>query len=87
MFSSVFLAVSVSSWWRKAAFWVALCISSAIHVMLVHLWVKRVGTLWGHRPQGQFAILLGIILFFVVYGCGFQLHRRFYGGEADQDID
>ncbi len=84
MFSSVFLAVAGGFWWRKAAFWIALGISSAIHVLLIHIWITRVGTLWGHRPQGQFAILLGIILFFVVYGCGFQLRRTLYGREAGQ---
>jgi hypothetical protein len=45
MFASVFVAVFGSSWWRKIGFWMSLVLSSAIHVVIVHAWVQRVGNL------------------------------------------
>jgi hypothetical protein len=45
MFASVFIAVFGSSWWRKIGFWISWVLSSAIHVVVVHAWVQRVGNL------------------------------------------
>ena len=45
MFASVFIAIASSVWWRKIGFWVTLVISSAIHLVVVHAWIHRVGSL------------------------------------------
>ena len=83
MFASVFIAVVGSSWWRKIGFWMSLVLSSAIHIFVVHAWIQRVGHL--SRGQGKLAILLGLVLFFVVYGFVSLLRRNFYGTEATDD--
>jgi hypothetical protein len=80
MFASVFIAVVGSSWWRKIGFWMSLLLSSAIHIFVVHAWIQRVGHL--SRGQGKLAILLGLVLFFAVYGFVWLLRRNFYGTEA-----
>ena len=80
MFASVFIAVVGSSWWRKIGFWMSLFLSSAIHIFVVHAWIRRVGYL--SRGQGKLAILLGLVQFFVVYGFVSLLRRNFYGTEA-----
>jgi hypothetical protein len=80
MFASVFIAVIGRSWWRKIAFWMSLVLSSAIHLLIVHAWIQRVGTL--SREQGKQAILLGFVLFFPVCGFVWLLRRNFYGTEA-----
>lgn len=84
LFATVFILVTGGSWRKKIAFWMSLLISSTLHAVLLHRWVIRGGTLGG-RQVGQVAVLLGIILFFVVYGCGFVLRRKLYGEEAIQD--
>lgn len=66
MFASVFIAVFSRSWWRKISFWMSSIFSSAIHAVVVHAWVQRVGEF--SRGQGKLAILLGFVLFGVVYG-------------------
>jgi hypothetical protein len=38
--------------------------------------------LWRHRAYGKSALLLGLVLFFIVYGGGVFLRRRFYGLKA-----
>jgi len=76
MFTSVFVVVFGSSWWRKISFWMSLIFSSAIHLVIVHAWVRRVGKF--SRSQGELAILLGFVLFFLVYGLVWVLRRNFY---------
>lgn len=80
MFASVFIAVVGRSWWRKIGFWISLVLSSAIHVLVVHAWIQRVGSL--SRGQGKLAILLGCVLFFAIYGFVRLLRRNLYGEEA-----
>jgi hypothetical protein len=80
MFASVFVAVASSLLWRKAAFWTSLFISSGIHLVAAHLWIRRVGK-FSHY-QGELAILLGFVLFVVVYGFVWRLRRSLYGEEA-----
>jgi len=81
MFASVFIAVVGSSWWRKIGFWMSLLLSSAIHIFVVHAWIQRIGNL--SRWQGKLAILLGLVLFFAVYGLVWLLRRNFYGTESN----
>jgi hypothetical protein len=80
MFASVFIAAFSGSLRRKISFWMSLILSSAIHVVVVHAWVQRVGNL--SRGQGKLAILLGFVLFIAVYGLVWVLRRNFYGEEA-----
>lgn len=80
MFASVFITVVGRSWWRKIGFWMSLVLSSAIHMLVVHAWIQRVGSL--SRGQGKLAILLGCVLFFVIYGFVWLLRRNLYGEEA-----
>ena len=82
MFASVFIAVVGRSWWRKIGFWMSLLLSSAIHLFVVHAWIQRVRTLSG--GQGKLAVLLGLVLFFCVYGFVWLLRRNFYGTEANE---
>jgi membrane glycosyltransferase len=80
MFAAVFIAVFSGSWARKAGFWLALVLSSAIHLIAVHTWIQRVGNLG--RSEGKLAILLGLLLFLAVYGLVRVLQRNFYGNEV-----
>ena len=80
MFASVFIAVCGTSWWRKADFWISLLLSSATHVLVVHAWVQRIGSL--SRGSGKLAVLLGFVLFFGVYGLVRVLRRNLYGEDA-----
>jgi hypothetical protein len=84
MFASVFIAVSSKVWRRKTGFWISLVISSAIHLVVVHAWMQRVGNF--SRGQGKLAILLGFVLFFAVYGIVWMLRQNFYGGEQRRNI-
>lgn len=82
MFNSVFVAVwFFRDWGRRSGFWISLVISSTAHALIVHAWIVRVGTgmLSRHRGDMKAAVLLGLILFFVVYGGGALLRGRFYG--------
>jgi hypothetical protein len=79
MFASVFIAIASGVWWRKISFWMTLAISSAIHLFVVHAWIQRAGNL--SRGQGKLAVLLGFVLFFIVYGIVRVLRRNFYGEE------
>ena len=79
MFASVFIAIASRVWWRKIGFWMSLVISSAIHLVIVHAWIQRVGNF--SRGQGKLAVLLGFVLFFAVYGIVWVLRRNFYGEE------
>ena len=80
MFASVFIAVCGRSWWRKIGFWTSLVLSSAIHMLVVHAWIQRVGNFSG--GQGKLAILLGFVLFFAVYGFVWLLRRNLYSEGA-----
>jgi hypothetical protein len=80
LFPSVFIGVASSVLWRKAAFWASLFISSGIHLVIVHLWMRKVGKL--SHNQGELAIVLGFVLFFVVYGFIWRLRRSLYGEAA-----
>ncbi len=80
MFSSVLIAVVGRSWWRRLGFWMSLILSSAIHFFIVHAWIQRVRNF--SRGQGKLAILLGLVLFFAVYGFVGLLRRNFDGTEA-----
>lgn len=77
MFASVFVAVVSRSWWRKIGFWMSLILSSTIHLFVVHAWLQRVGSV--SREQGKLAILVGLVLFFAIYGFVWLLRRNFYG--------
>jgi hypothetical protein len=71
-------------WGRRSAFWISLLISSTAHALIVHTWIVHLGAdmLWRHRAYGKAALLLGLMLFFVVYGGGVFLRRRLYGLKA-----
>ena len=77
MIASVIVVVGWRSLWRDIAFWVALILSSAIQLVVVHVWVQRAGEL--SRSAGKLATLLGFILFIAIYGCLRLLRRNFYG--------
>ena len=77
MFSSVCIAVACSTWWRKIAFWMSLVISSAIHLLVVHASIQRVGN--SGRGQGKLNFFLGFVLFYVVSELVGLLQRIFYG--------
>lgn len=81
-FGFLFVAAWFFQYWgRTLAFWVSLLIASTAHLLIVHAWIVHVGTdmLWMHRGDVRTAGLLGLVLFFVVYGCALLLHRKFYG--------
>ncbi len=85
MFGSVpVVAASFGSWLRKVAFWTSLLISSVAHALIVYGWIVRTGSLDGngHRADRKLAVLLGLMLFLAVYGCGFLLSRKLNGEEA-----
>ncbi len=85
MFTSVSIAVVFgTSVWRKMVFWVSLVLSSSIHVVVVHGWMQRAGNL--SRSQEKLALLLGVLLFFAIYGLGWVLRRNFYGEEAHDQL-
>lgn len=83
MFASVILAGASTLLWRKGDFWISLFISSGIHLLVVHLWIRKVGNL--SHNQGELAIVLGLILFFAVYGFVWRLRRSLYGKESADD--
>jgi hypothetical protein len=88
MISSVIMvAASFDPWLQRGAFWISLLISSVAHAVIVHNWIVRTGSLdgYGHRGARKLAVLVGPVLFLVVYGCGFLLRRKFYGEEAASD--
>jgi len=82
IFASVFIAVFGRSWWRTLGFWMSWVLSSAIHMFVVHAWIRRVGNL--SRSQGKLAILFGCVLFFAIYGFVWLLRRNFYSEEAHE---
>lgn len=80
MIASVIVTVGWRSLWRDIAFWMALILSSAIQLAVVHAWVQRAGEL--SRGAGKLATFLGFLLFVAIYGCIRLLRRNFYGEEA-----
>lgn len=77
MMTSVLIAIaSRSVFWRKFAFWMSLVISSAVHLVVVHSFTRRLGDL--SRSQGRGAALLGFVLFLAVYGFVRLLQRMFH---------
>jgi hypothetical protein len=82
MMTAVLIAIaSRSVFWRNFAFWISLVMSSAIHLVLVHSWTRRVGDL--SRSQGRGAALFGFVLFLAIYGFARLLQRMFHS-EEDQ---
>jgi len=75
--ASVMVTVGWRSLWRNIAFWMAVILSSAIQLAVVHAWVQREGGL--SRGAGKLGTLLGFVLFAVIYGCIRLLRRNFYG--------
>ena len=71
IFASAFIvAASFGLRLGKVTFWISLLISSVAHACIVHAWIVRTGSLdgYGRRGEGKLAILLGPVLFVVVYG-------------------
>jgi hypothetical protein len=84
MFVSVGLvAASFGPWLRKVEFWISLLISSFAQAFIIHGWIVRTGSLDGHRAHQDLAVLLGPVLFLVVYGCGYSLRRKLKGEGAE----
>jgi hypothetical protein len=79
MITSVVVIFSAISW-RKIAFWISLGISSAIQLVLLHAWTRRIPSL--SRGEGKGAAVLGLLLFLVVYGVVRFLQRVLYGKES-----
>jgi hypothetical protein len=82
MIASVIVTAGWRSLWRDIAFWMALILSSAIQLTIVHAWVQRAGEL--SRGAGKLATLLGFVFFIAVYGCIRLLRRNFYGEESSE---
>ena len=80
--ASAIVTVGWRSLWRDIAFWMALVLSAAIQLAVVHAWVQRAGEL--SRGAGKLGTLLGFALFVAIYGCTRLLRRNFYGeGSAE----
>lgn len=79
MITSVTVVFAANSW-RKIAFWMSLGISSAIQLVVLHTWTRRVPSL--SRGEGRGAAILGLMLFLVVYGVVRFLQRMVYGTET-----
>lgn len=85
MMTSILIAIaSRSVFWRNFSFWISLVMSSAIHLVLVHSWTRRLGDL--SRIQERGAVLLGIVLFLAIYGLVRLLQRMFHS-KGDQTTD
>jgi len=57
-----------------------LPISSSIHLVVVHAWIQRIGTL--SRGQDKLAVLLGLVQFYAFSALVWVLRRKFYGKDA-----
>ena len=69
--------------WRKRVFWISLVISSAIYLVVVHLWTYQVP--YPPHSARKGALVLGFLLFFGVYSFVSILRRIFYGKEASDN--
>jgi hypothetical protein len=87
--SVAIVAVSWGSLLRKLGFWIAILISSIAQAFILHTWIVRAGSIQGggHRTGRTLAFFVGLVLFGLVYGCGFLLRRKFYGEEAGTKAD
>lgn len=66
MLATIFVVVATRQiFWRSAAFWISIAISSVLHLAIVHAWTHRVGNL--SRGEGKAAAFLGFLLFLAVY--------------------
>lgn len=81
MITSVMIAFAAISW-RKIAFWMSLGISSAIQLLVVHVWTRRTTDL--SRAGGRAAIFIGLVAFLIVYAIVRFLQRTLYGKEAPE---
>ncbi len=79
MITSVAVFFTFKSW-RKIALWTSLVISSAIQLVLLHVWTQRVPMLSRGEERGAGA--LGVLLFLAVYGVVRFLQRRLYDKET-----
>jgi hypothetical protein len=81
LFTSVSVVVFGFSLWRRLGFWLSLTVSSALHVGLVHAWVVSGGYVDAPGPNssGKLAILLGLLLFAVIYVGGTLVARKLRG--------
>jgi hypothetical protein len=79
MWPSVIIAVCGFSW-RTITFWVSLAVSSCIHLVVVHAWIRQVGTL--SLIQSKQAFSLGFVLFLVLYFLFWVLRQKFFREEA-----
>jgi hypothetical protein len=80
MFGSVLVAApSFGPLWRNLRFWICLLISSVVHASILHSWIIRRGSIdsSGHRGAEKMAVVLGPVLFLLVYGCQFLIGRKF----------
>lgn len=82
--SIVIVVTGKSTLWRKSVFWISLVISSAIHLVVVHAWTKRVPDL--SHAQGKGAAFLGFFLFLAVFGLVSFLRRNIYGKEESGTV-
>src|ERR1017187_847662 len=81
MAMSVVIAFATRSVFRRNfAFWTSLVISSAIYLVVVHAWTRRVSNL--SRGEGELAAFLGIVLFLAVYGLVRLVQRMFSNEEV-----
>jgi hypothetical protein len=78
----VTITVGWRSLWRDIAFWMALILTSAIQLAVVHAWAQRAGEL--SRGAGKLATLLGFVLFIAIYGGVRLLRRNFYGDGSSE---
>ena len=79
MITSVTVVFAANSW-RKIAFWMSLGISSAIQLVVLHAWTRRIPSL--SRGEGRGAAVLGLMLFLVVYGVVLFLQRIVFGKQT-----
>lgn len=79
MFGSVFLVVFSKEWRQKLWFWISLLVSCAAQAWIVHEWIVRSGGTLDGKSRGdrKLAALLGVIIFFVIVGCGALVRRQF----------
>jgi len=79
MITSVMVVFAATSW-RKIAFWMSLGISSAVQLVIVHAWTRRIPNL--SLGTSKSAAFLGLLLFLAVYAIVRFLQRMLYGTEA-----
>jgi len=78
MWVSVFIALGPFNR-RTVTFWVSLVVSSSVHLAVAHAMIQREGT--PGRDQSELAIVLGLVLFFVLYFLFWVLRQKFFREE------